>query len=79
MVRSLRSSPLLFGYRNAPAVDVDALEHILLRIGRLAEDVPEIAELDCNPLVLSASGALALDVKCRIAPHPPRAGYAVDS
>ena len=75
----MRSSPLLFGYRNAPAVDVDALEDMLLRIARLAEDVPEVAELDCNPLVLSASGALTLDVKCRLAPHIPRAGYAVDA
>jgi acyl-CoA synthetase (NDP forming) len=79
MVRSLRSSPLLFGYRNMPAVDVDALEEVLMRIGRLAEEIPEVAELDCNPLVVSSSGALVLDVKLRLAPHESRIGFAVDS
>jgi acyl-CoA synthetase (NDP forming) len=68
LVRSLRSSPLLFGYRGAPAVDVDGLEQVLLRIARLAEDIPEVAELDCNPIVVSATGVLVLDVKCRLAP-----------
>ena len=79
MVRSLRSSPLLFGYRNAPAVDVAALEQVLLRIGQLAEDVPEVAELDCNPVVVSASGALVLDVKVRLEPQQTRVGYSIDS
>jgi acetyl coenzyme A synthetase (ADP forming)-like protein len=71
LVRTLRSSPLLFGYRGSPLADVDALEDLLLRVGRLAEVVPEIAEMDCNPVVVSASGALALDVKIRLAPPAP--------
>jgi acetyl coenzyme A synthetase (ADP forming)-like protein len=79
LVRSLRSSPLLFGYRGTSAVDVHALEQVLLRIGRLAEDIPEVAELDCNPIVASATGVLVLDVKCRLAPHPPQTGFVVDS
>ena len=74
MVRSLRTSPLLFGYRNAPAVEVDAIEDVLLRVGRLAEDVPEITELDCNPIVASAAGALTLDVKVHVAPHHALSG-----
>ena len=40
MVRSLRSSPLLFGYRNTAEVDVAAIEAVLVRIGQLAEDLP---------------------------------------
>src|SRR5690606_25856303 len=48
MWRSLRSAPLLTGYRNRPAVDTDALEDLLLRLGRLAEELPEVAELDLN-------------------------------
>ncbi|HXY91221.1 MAG TPA: GNAT family N-acetyltransferase [Acidimicrobiia bacterium] len=79
MVRSLRSSPLLFGYRNTPAVDVDALERALLRVGRLADDLPEVVELDCNPLVVSSSGILVLDVKVRVAPHPARRGFGAES
>ena len=71
MVRSLRSSPLLFGFRGAADVDVSALEEILLRVGLLADQVPEIAELDCNPVVVSSAGAIVVDVKIRLAPVPP--------
>jgi acetyl coenzyme A synthetase (ADP forming)-like protein len=79
MVRSLRTSPLLFGYRNTPKVDVEAIEDVLLRISRLAEDMSEIAELDCNPIIASPAGVVALDVKVRIAPHEAPKRYAVDS
>jgi acyl-CoA synthetase (NDP forming) len=68
VVRSLRSSPLLFGYRGAPAVDVAALEDLLVRVGRLAEDIPEIAEMDLNPVIASPSGVVAVDAKLRLAP-----------
>jgi len=78
MVRSLRTSPLLFGYRNMPKIDVEAVEDVLLRAGRLAEDVPEIAELDCNPIIASAAGVVALDVKIHVAPRSSP-GYRVDS
>jgi acyl-CoA synthetase (NDP forming) len=71
LVRSLRSSPLLFGYRNTPPVAVDALEDLLIRVGQLAEAVPEIAELDCNPVIVSPAGATAVDVKVRLAPAEP--------
>ncbi len=70
MLHALRGSPLLFGYRNSPGVDVPALADVLARIGRLAVDLPEIAELDCNPVVASPAGALVLDVKLRVAPAP---------
>jgi acyl-CoA synthetase (NDP forming) len=68
VVRSLRGSPLLFGYRGRPPVDVAALEDVLLRVGRLAEDVPEVAEMDLNPVIVSEAGAVAVDVKVRVAP-----------
>ena len=67
LVRSLRSSPLLFGYRGAPAVDVAGLEDLLVRVGRLAEDIPEIAEMDLNPVIVSPSGVVAVDAKLRLA------------
>ena len=68
MARGLRVSPLLFGYRGTPGVDVPALEDLLVRIGRLAQDLPEIAELDLNPLMLTGDGLMAVDVKLRLAP-----------
>lgn len=72
LVRSLRGTPLLFGYRGAPAADVAALEDLLLRVGRLAADRPEIRELDLNPVLVRSDGVLAVDVKIRVAPDRPR-------
>jgi acyl-CoA synthetase (NDP forming) len=71
LVRSLRTSPLLFGYRGAAPVDVAAVEDVLQRVARLAGVVPEVAEMDINPLVASPSGAVAVDARVRVAPVPP--------
>lgn len=71
MWRSLRSAPLLTGYRNRPAVDTDALEDLLLRLGRLAEELPEVAELDLNPVLAGPDGVVAVDAKLRLAPTGP--------
>jgi acetyl coenzyme A synthetase (ADP forming)-like protein len=71
MVRSLRTSPLLLGYRGAPSADVEALEHLLLRVGRLADEIPEVAEMDCNPVIASPDAATVVDVKIRLGPLPP--------
>jgi acyl-CoA synthetase (NDP forming) len=68
MWRSLRSAPLLTGYRGAPPVDTTALEDLLLRVGRLAEDLPEIAELDLNPVMAFPNGLVTVDAKLRLAP-----------
>jgi acyl-CoA synthetase (NDP forming) len=70
LVRSLRSSPLLFGYRDTPAVDVNALEELILRVGVLAEELPDVAELDLNPVVVTADGVQIVDVKVRLAALP---------
>jgi acyl-CoA synthetase (NDP forming) len=72
MVRSLASFPLLTGYRGAPAVDVDALEDLILRIGALAENHPEVLELECNPVMVTPEGAVAVDARARVAEAPPR-------
>ncbi len=70
LVRSLRSSPLLFGYRGAPPADVAALEDLLLRIGLLADELPQVRELDCNPVVVRTDGVIAIDIKIRVARTP---------
>ncbi|MGH8889245.1 MAG: GNAT family N-acetyltransferase [Acidothermaceae bacterium] len=67
-VRSLRAAPLLFGYRNTPLCDVEALEEMVLRVAQLATNVPELAELDLNPVTVSPTGAIAVDVKVRLRP-----------
>jgi len=72
LVRGLRTSPLLFGYRGAEPANVRALEDLLLRVARLAEQVPELAELDLNPVLVSHKEVTAVDVKLRLEPHAPR-------
>ncbi|ROP35082.1 bifunctional GNAT family N-acetyltransferase/acetate--CoA ligase family protein [Saccharothrix texasensis] len=66
---------LLHGFRAARAVfrehDETAVRDVLLRVGRLAELVPEIAELDLNPLVLTGERVLAVDARVRVAPAAP--------
>jgi acyl-CoA synthetase (NDP forming) len=68
MWRELHAAPLLTGYREAPAMDTDRLEQLLLRVAQLAEDFPEITELDLNPVVAVSMGVAALDVKLRLQP-----------
>jgi acyl-CoA synthetase (NDP forming) len=67
LVRGLRSSPLLTGYRGSAPVDLEALSEVLSRVARLAEDLPEIVELSLNPVVASPGGAMALDARVRVA------------
>jgi acyl-CoA synthetase (NDP forming)/GNAT superfamily N-acetyltransferase len=67
MWRSLRGAPLLTGYRGSVPVDTAALEDLLLRVGRLAEDLPEVAELDLNPVLAFGGEVVAVDVKLRLA------------
>ena len=71
-IRELRMFPLLDGYRGAPPADVGSLERVLLAISALTEAHHEVAEVECNPLVVSTDGAVAVDARVRIEPPPPR-------
>jgi acyl-CoA synthetase (NDP forming) len=75
MLRALRTFPLLDGYRGAPRADIAALEDILVRISALAAAHPEIAELDCNPVLVGTGGATVVDARVRIAPPPSPRPY----
>ena len=68
LVRSLRASPLLFGYRGSSRVDVDALEDVLQRIARFVGHVSALAELEINPLIVSSEGVIAVDARAKVAP-----------
>ncbi len=72
MLRSLRTFPLLEGYRGAALCDVASLEDCLLRLSALVQAHPEIAELDANPVAAGPERALILDARVRVAPPPPR-------
>jgi acyl-CoA synthetase (NDP forming)/N-acetylglutamate synthase-like GNAT family acetyltransferase len=67
MWRELRAAPLLTGYRGAAPVDTAAVEDQVLRLAELAEDLPDVAELDLNPVATGPWGTSALDVKLRLA------------
>jgi acetyl coenzyme A synthetase (ADP forming)-like protein len=72
MVRSLKTYPLLDGFRGSPVCDVAALEEGLLRVSAMVEDIPQIAELDCNPFVVQEHGAVILDARVRLNAVEPR-------
>jgi len=71
MVRSLRTFPLLDGFRGAARCDVAAIEDVLLRVSAMVEAHPEIVELDCNPLIAGPDGAGIVDARVRVEPAPP--------
>ena len=72
MIRSLKTYPLLTGFRGAPVCDVAALEDGLLRVSSMVEDIPQIAELDLNPFVVHETGAAILDARIRVVAVPPK-------
>jgi len=61
MVAGLKGSALLSGYRGKPAVDVEGLKDVLHRVSRLLEDLPEVTELDCNPVIATPQGVVVVD------------------
>lgn len=67
MLRSLRSYRLLTGYRQSPPLDVGAFEDLLYRISAMVEGIPEIAELDLNPVFVLRDGVAVADVRLRMA------------
>ncbi len=69
LITSPRCAPLLFGYRGGGAVDVEGLEKLLLRLSRMACDLPQLAEADLNPVMARPDGVMALDVRIRLLPR----------
>jgi acyl-CoA synthetase (NDP forming)/GNAT superfamily N-acetyltransferase len=68
LVRSIRAAPLLFGYRGSEPVDTAALHDVLLRVGRLADQVPEVVEVIIDPVIVSPQGVAVLSGGARVAP-----------
>ena len=77
MIRGTRVARMLGDFRNLPAVDYNALEAVLLRISEIACELPEIEELDVNPLVVDEQGVVAIDARVVLRePGPMRNRYA---
>ncbi|MFE1873571.1 GNAT family N-acetyltransferase [Streptomyces sp. NPDC059496] len=73
LIRSIRTAPLLFGWRGSDPVDTPALEELLLRLSRLVDDHPEVIGVSLEPVVVAAEGVSALSATVRVA-HPPARG-----
>ncbi|MCW2952537.1 MAG: family N-acetyltransferase [Conexibacter sp.] len=71
MIRSLHAFPLLDGFRGAARCDVAALAEVLVRLSVMADAHPEIAELECNPVIAGPHGAVAVDARARVELPPP--------
>ncbi|MCQ4084806.1 GNAT family N-acetyltransferase [Streptomyces sp. RB6PN25] len=66
LINSTRAGALLQGQRGTPAADVAALRETLLRISRLADDLPQVAELDLNPVIARPDGVFTVDARIRV-------------
>jgi acyl-CoA synthetase (NDP forming) len=72
LVRSGKAGRLVAGFRGAPPADEAALVDLLLRLSLLAEELPEVAELDLNPVIALPDRCVAVDARIRAA-HPTAA------
>ena len=68
LIHAVQAAPLLFGDGGRPAVDTTALTGIMLRVSRLADDIPQIAEIDLDPVIAGAAGAHVLTARVRVCP-----------
>ncbi|OIJ88001.1 bifunctional GNAT family N-acetyltransferase/acetate--CoA ligase family protein [Streptomyces colonosanans] len=72
LVRSIRTAPLLFGWRGSDPVDTPALEELMLRVSRLVDDHPEVVAVTLEPVVVAPHGLSVLGATVRLAPPPAR-------
>lgn len=72
MVNGIEGYRLLTGYRGQPAVDLKAIEEVLLRVSRMVEEICEISELDLNPIFALPEGQGCRIVDARIRIQSPR-------
>jgi acetyltransferase len=73
LLSTTRVAKLLAGYRDHPPARIDAICDVLIAVSQMLADLPELAELDINPLLADADGVFALDARLRVA-HPAGAG-----
>ncbi|WGW10730.1 bifunctional GNAT family N-acetyltransferase/acetate--CoA ligase family protein [Saxibacter everestensis] len=72
LIRSVRASPRLFGYRGLPPAHTGALEDLLARVSVLADQLPEVAELLLNPVVAALDGVYPLSAEIVLQANPDR-------
>ncbi|MFF7160191.1 GNAT family N-acetyltransferase [Streptomyces sp. NPDC008086] len=75
LITSPRCAPLLFGSRGSRPIDLPGLEQLLLRLSRMASDVPQLAEADFNPVLATPGAVTVLDARLRLLPRLPQDPY----
>jgi acyl-CoA synthetase (NDP forming)/GNAT superfamily N-acetyltransferase len=75
MIRSVHAAPLLLWGTDEPAAGVASLKDMLLRVSQLAEDLPQVAELELSPVMARPDGAVAVDARVHIQPVEPADSY----
>jgi len=70
LVTGGKAGRLVAGFRGAPAADAPALQNLVHRLGRLAEEIPEVGELDLNPVLAGPEGCVAVDARVRLRNRP---------
>ena len=75
LIRSARAGPLLLGRPGVPAADLGALRDLLLRVSRMADDLPQIAELELSPVFARPDGVQAVDGRIRLRAAEPADAY----
>jgi acetyltransferase len=70
-IERTRVAKLLHGYRDEPAADIDGIAQVLVSVSQLLVDLPELAELDINPLLVNHEGVVALDARVRVSVTRP--------
>ncbi len=73
LIQRTRVAKMLGKFRHMPAVDMDALESVLLRVSEMVCELPALQEVDINPLIIDEHGALAVDARVVVALRPPSA------
>jgi len=66
LIHSIRAAPALLGGGGQHPADADALRDALLRVSCLADDLPQVAELDLNPVIARPDGVIAVDARIRV-------------
>jgi acyl-CoA synthetase (NDP forming) len=72
LIRSAQAAPRLLGQDGAPATDLDTLRELLLRVSRLADDLPEVTELDLGPVIAKPHGVFVIDARIKVTPRSPQ-------
>jgi acyl-CoA synthetase (NDP forming) len=69
LIHSIRAAPALLGHGGQPPAGIGALRDTLLRVSCLADDLPQVAELDLNPVIARPDGVIAVDARIRVTSH----------